>query len=310
MRRILLATLATSLVLAGCGGSDSDGAEGSANGDLDNVTISKAKDPKVTVGKGFSVDKTVVKVVTEGAGEEVADGESVKVNYVAVNGRNGKQFDSSYTTDKPMSVTMSSPNVLPGFTKGLMGQKVGSRVLVAIPPSDGFGAAQKQLDVKADDTMVFLFDIVAKVPNEASGKTVKPASTLPKITLDADKHPSGFTATKKTTPAPTKPSADVLIQGEGPVLEAGQTLMAQYVGQVYPDGEVFDESWTSGPRSFPVGTGGLIKCWDDLLVGQKLGSRVVLVCPADVAYGDTPPDGGTIKAGDTLVFAIDLLDAS
>jgi peptidylprolyl isomerase len=36
----------------------------------------------------------------------------------------------------------------------------------------------------------------------------------------------------------------------------------------------------------------------------------VLVCPADSAYGDKPPAGSDIKAGDTLAFAIDILDAS
>ena len=48
---------------------------------------------------------------------------------------------------------------------------------------------------------------------------------------------------------------------------------------------------------------------DRRAVGQKVGSRVVLVCPADVAYGKegSPPD---IKGGDTLIFSIDLLDAS
>ena len=44
--------------------------------------------------------------------------------------------------------------------------------------------------------------------------------------------------------------------------------------------------------------------------GQKIGSRVVLVCPADTAYGDSPQAGGKIKPGDTLIFAVDLLDAS
>ena len=54
----------------------------------------------------------------------------------------------------------------------------------------------------------------------------------------------------------------------------------------------------------------VIACWKDHLPGQKLGSRIVLVCPADTAYGDSPQPGGPIKPGDSLVFAIDLLDAS
>lgn len=309
MRRILLATVAASLFLAGCGGSDSDGGS-DATGDIDDITVSTADSPKVTVDKGFAVDKTASKVITEGGGEAIAEGDAVKVNYVAVNGRTGKQFDSSFTTKTPMTMTLSTETILAGFVKGLDSQKVGSRVLVAIPPADGFGQAREDLELKADDTLVFLFDIVSKVPTEVTGKAKDLPSSLPEITLDADQHPAGFAKTGKTKATQTKPSAHVVIQGDGPVLEAGQTLTAQYVGQVYPDGEVFDESWTTGARSFPVGTGGLIKCWDDLLVGQKLGTRVVLVCPADTAYGDSPQEGGVIKPGDTLMFAIDLLDAS
>ena len=63
----------------------------------------------------------------------------------------------------------------------------------------------------------------------------------------------------------------------------------------------------------PIGTGKLIPCWDQLIPGQKIGSRVVLVCPSKVAYGDEPNDPNRspdIKAGGTLIFAIDLLDAS
>lgn len=307
MRRILMASVAVSLLLAGCGGGDSDS---SGSGSLDSVKISKAKSPKVSVEEGFSVSKTTSKVVSEGDGDKVAEGDSVMVNYVAVNGRTGKQFDSSFTTEKPMTLTLAKDAILPGFIKGLQDHTVGSRVLVAIPSKDGFGQAQEQLDIKEDDTMVFLFDIVSKVPTEVTGKSKSLPSSLPKITLDADKHPSGFTKTAKTKTKQTKASSHVVIQGDGPALEAGQTLTAQYVGQVYPDGDVFDESWTSAARSFQVGSGSLIKCWDDLLVGQKIGSRVVLVCPADSAYGDSPQEGGKIKPGDTLIFAIDLLSAS
>lgn len=305
VRRILLATVAaTSLVLAGCGGSDSGG------GGLDDVKVSSAKSPKVTVDKGFEADETTSKVLKEGGGDKLATGDAVKVNYVAVNGRTGKQFDSSFTANKPLTLTLDQKSVLPGFVKGLEGKNVGSRVLVAISPKDGFGQAQDQLDIKKDDTMVFLFDVVSKVPTEVTGTAKKLPSDLPTIKLDGDKHPAGFTKTGKTAKKITKQSTNVVIKGKGAKITEGQTLTAQYVGQVFPDGEVFDESWSSSARSFQVGTGQLIKCWDEQLVGQTLGSRVVLVCPGDKAYGVTPPEGSPIKKNDTLIFAIDLLDAS
>ncbi|NRQ50705.1 FKBP-type peptidyl-prolyl cis-trans isomerase [Aeromicrobium stalagmiti] len=304
MRRILLASVAASLVLAGCGGSDDGG-----SADLSAVKVSDAKTPKVTVTKGFKVTKTESKVLKEGSGDELKEGDSVKLDYVGVNGTTGKLFDSTYAA-APQTISLSTTTILAGFVKGLDGRKVGSRVLVAIPPKDGFGATgQPSFEIKKADTMVLVFDIVSKVPTEVTGTSKKLPSDVPQIKLDGDKHPSGFTTSGKTKKKVSKEALYTVIKGDGAKIEKGQTLTAQYVGQVYPDGKVFDESWSKAPASFPVGTGGLIACWDDLLVGQPIGSRVVLVCPADKAYGDAP-QGDIIKKGDTLIFAIDLLDAS
>lgn len=302
MRRTLLATLAAAgLVLAGCGGNDS------AAGSLAKVSVSQAANPKVTVAKGFTATKTTTRVLNKGGGAKLVGGESVKVNYVAVNGRTGKQFDNSFMSDQPLTITLSEA-IIPGFVKGLIGQSVGSRVLVAIPPKDGFGKAQPQLGVKADDTMVFLFDVVAKVPPMAAGASKSLPKNVPELLLDSKKQPSKFAKTKATAARQSKESAHVVIQGNGPTVKLGQTLSIQYVGQIYPAGKVFDSSWARGaPGSYQLAPP-LIKCWTDELAGQKVGSRVVLVCPSNVAYKSkgSPPD---IKGGDTLIFSIDLLDA-
>lgn len=304
VRRLLVATVAaTSLVLAGCG------SDGSAGG-LGDIKVSTDTKPKVTVAKDFTATKTASKVLTTGSGPALAEGDSVKVNYVAINGRTGKEFDNSFTSDKPLTLTLAETSILPGFVKGLKGKKVGSRVLVAIPPKDGFGQAQAELGMKKDDTMVFLFDIIAKVPEIASGKAKALPKSLPQLVLDSDKQPSKFKKTSKTAAKATKASSHVVIQGTGPAIKLGQTLSVHYLGQIYPSGKTFDSSWArKAPSSFTLAEGQLIKCWTNELVGQKVGSRVVLVCPADVAYGKEG-SGEDIKAGDTLIFSIDLLDAS
>ncbi len=305
MRRLLVATVAaTSLALAGCGSNNSPGS-------LADVNVSTDAKPKVSVDEDFKATKTTSKVLTTGSGPALAEGDAVKVNYVAINGRTGKEFDNSFTSDKPLTLTLADTSVLPGFVKGLKGKKVGSRVLVAIPPKDGFGQDQAELGMKKDDTMVFLFDIIAKVPTIATGKAKALPKGLPKLELDDKKQPSKFTKTSKTDAKKTKASADVVIEGTGPALELDQTISVQYIGQIYPSGKVFDSSWArNSPASIQFAEGqGLIECWLDQLAGKKVGSRVVLVCPADVAYGKEG-SGEDIKGGDTLIFSIDLLDAS
>ena len=83
-------------------------------------------------------------------------------------------------------------------------------------------------------------------------------------------------------------------------------MTAHYVGVSASTGEEFDASWNGGqPISFPLT--GVIPGWSEGLVGMKEGGRRTLVIPADLAYGDTPPPGAGIAAGETLVFTIDLV---
>ncbi len=294
VRSVVLGVV-SAVALTACGSDDSG---------LSSVTVSKGKTPTVKVDKGFATDKTDTRVVAEGSGDEIKSGDVVKVNYVAVNGRTGKQFDNSFKADTPLTATLTEGSILPGFVKGLTGQKVGTRVLVAIPPKDGFDSAQKTLGLKKSDSMVFLFDIVAKVPTEASGTAKKLPAEAPKVVLK-DGKPSGLKAGSKTVKNPKKSMSWVAIQGKGDKLKANQTISAQYVGQIFPKGKVFDSSWASGkPLNQPLS--GLIKCWQQQLVGKTIGSRVILVCPASTAYKGTESE----LKNDTLTFAIDLLDAS
>lgn len=299
VRRLLPLLLFIALGLAACGSNDTA---------LSDIEVTGKGKPEISVEKGFEIDQTTSKALTKGDGEKVQAGDVVDIDYVAVDGRTGDVFDDSFESEQSLTATLSEGEILNGFIKGLDGQTVGSRVLVAVAPEDGFEQNNEQYDIKSDDTLVFVFDINEKVPQEAAGKEKSVPSTVPTVQLDDKDHPEEFSKTKKTPKKVTDEKAYVAIEGDGKKVESGQNLVVQYVGQVYPDGEVFDESWSHGPASFAVGTGRLIKCWDDLLVGQHIGSRVILVCPAKYAYGDEGND--KVKGGDTLIFAIDLLAAN
>lgn len=293
---ILLSLL---LVLAACGSSKG----------LDDIQVSKGDTPKVKMESGFTEESTTTRLIREGDGEEVKTGDTVKLHYIAMNGRTGKEFDNSFTTNRPMSLTLNGETTLPGFQKGLVGQNVGSRVLVAVPPADGAELLQsgEDLGLKKEDTMVFLFDILSLVDQIASGTPKKAPADLPAVKVDDQNRPQEFRVTKTTAKKLTKTKSAVLIEGDGPKLEKGQTLTAHYIGQKYPAGDVFDESWSTAARSFPVGVGGLIACWDNELVGKTLGSRVIVACTSKDAYGKDAKDNG--QPDGPLIFVIDLLDA-
>lgn len=110
-------------------------------------------------------------------------------------------------------------------------------------------------------------------------------------------------------PAPEGLEVVVLEQGDGAEVEAGQSIEVNYLGQTW-DGQVFDNSYDRGSSiSFPIGVGAVIAGWDDALVGQHAGSRVLISIPPHLGYGERGVPQAGIGGGDTLVFVVDVLGA-
>jgi len=279
---------------------------------LNEVSVSGQanKEPSIKTGEDFHVDDTVAKVLRAGDGPQVSQGDTVTLQYVGVNGSTGAQFDSSYDSGTPFTTALNPEALIPGLVTALDGKRVGGRILVAVPPKDGYGKnGNPQAGVGAEDTLVFVVDIEAKPPSEAAGEKQTLPSYLPRLTMDSAGHPEQFEATDSTRKKTPSLQVEVAIRGDGPKVEPEQTLTVQYVGQIYPDGEVFDKSWGRAPASFQIGTGGLIACWDKGLLGQRVGSREIMVCPPGLAYGKQGNDQAGISGKDTLIFAVDILAA-
>lgn len=101
----------------------------------------------------------------------------------------------------------------------------------------------------------------------------------------------------------------VLEKGKGRTVQKNDFLIADYAGQTWK-GKGFDNSYKRHkPSGFMIGNGSVVKGWDEGLVGKKVGSKVELVLPPKMAYGDHPPQGSGIKKGDTLVFVIEIKDS-
>ncbi len=89
----------------------------------------------------------------------------------------------------------------------------------------------------------------------------------------------------------------VLSRGDGALVEAGDDLEVHYLGQAWQGG-VFDNSYDRGSSiSFPIGVGAVIGGWDEGLVGQQVGSRVLLSIPSHLGYGDRGVPQAGIKVG-------------
>ncbi|GHG20029.1 FKBP-type peptidyl-prolyl cis-trans isomerase [Streptomyces filamentosus] len=130
------------------------------NKDLPKVgTNTDGKAPSLTVPKTDPPKELVSNYVIEGKGEAVKASDTLTVQYQGVLWKDGKKFDSSY--DRGAPATFQLGGVIKGWSKGLEGKKVGSRVLLVVPPADGYGD-QAQGPIPAKSTLVFTVDILAK----------------------------------------------------------------------------------------------------------------------------------------------------
>jgi peptidylprolyl isomerase len=110
---------------------------------------------------------------------------------------------------------------------------------------------------------------------------------------------------KPTGSPPRKLVIEDIVKGKGPGAKQGSTVVVNYVGMNFSNGQEFDASWDRG-QPFPVqlGTGGVIEGWEKGLIGIKAGGRRKLTIPPELGYGAEgyPPD---IPPNETLIFVID-----
>jgi peptidylprolyl isomerase len=98
--------------------------------------------------------------------------------------------------------------------------------------------------------------------------------------------------------------------GTGAMPKTGQICVMHYTGWLYQNGAKgakFDSSVDRGqPFEFPIGTGRVIKGWDEGVAGMKVGGKRTLVIPPDLGYGARGA-GGVIPPNATLIFEVELL---
>ncbi|MFR9798937.1 FKBP-type peptidyl-prolyl cis-trans isomerase [Streptomyces sp. MS06] len=328
-RSLFLAAVPASLVaLAGCGGNSSDsstasdGASPSASGTsappppkivdgpLPAITAGTGFDQKPTVAKGPGdpSDQLAVKTVIAGGGATVAENDYIQANYLAQIWDTAKVVGNSYDQKTPLVAQLAQGGVFEGWRYALTGKKTGSRVLFSVPPTWGYGSdGNPQAGIKGTDTLVFVFDLQATFNAKSSAKGSEAAqddAALPKIGTNTDgKAPS---IEIPDTDPPKKLVSGYVIEGDGEPVKAENSLLVQYKGVVWNTGKEFDSTYQRKQlASFSLQQ--VVKGWAQGLTGKKVGSRVLIVIPPALGYGDNPPAGSGIEKDSTMVFTVDIL---
>lgn len=311
MRKIsaLLAVALVLPVLAACTSNPAAGCDAPfPSGDASSVVTAKGDvgaEPEVNFPTPLIAKKTEVSTLIPGNGDPIASGQPVLVEIVIVNGRTGEVIQKSGFSGENSGVLLTvGSETLPPVTEALECSTVGSRIVVAGTAEETHGGqAMADSDIEADDSFIFVVDVLDAYKAKADGATKTGNNGDPTVVLAPDGTP-GITIPKSDPP--TELVTSVLKQGDGATVKEGDYAVVHYTGVLWSDNEVFDSTWKKGSAAvFQLSKGAVVDGFVEGLVGQKVGSQVLLVVPPALGYGDQGSE--TIPAGSTLVFVVDIL---
>ncbi|MFF7332171.1 FKBP-type peptidyl-prolyl cis-trans isomerase [Streptomyces sp. NPDC090306] len=328
-RSLLLAAPAGLVTLAGCGDGSSDSSTTAGDSASPSASATSAAPPPkivdgplpaITAGTKFGEKPTVakgsgdpsknlaVRTVVAGGGRTVAENDYIQANYLGQVWDTAKVFDNSYDRKTPILIQLAEGTIIDGWRYALTGKKTGSRVEMAVPPTWGYGTSgNSDAGIKGTDTLVFVVDIEDTFTSTSSAKGKDAAqddSALPKVGTNTDGKAPSIDVPKAD--APTKLVSEYVIEGDGAAVAASDTVLVQYKGVLWDTGKEFDSTYSrKALTSFSLQQ--VVKGWSQGLTGKKVGSRVLIVVPPKLGYGDNPPSGSGIKKDSVLVFSVDIL---
>jgi peptidylprolyl isomerase len=306
VRRFAALLLVPHLLVAGCGSEEADSR-------LPEVSGKVGEKPTVKLPKGEPSKVLESETLVQGEGAEVKKGQLLVAHYLGETFRDGKVFDNSYDRKAAASFPIGVGKVIPGWDEKLVGVKAGSRVVLSIPPDKGYGAqGQPNAGIKGDDTLVFVVDVLGSYDTATGAKGNPVAGGTPGApTIAGAPGKKPVISVPKGAAAPKQQVTKTLLQGDGPALAKGQTVVQHYVAASWSTGKPLDSTWErqGGPQpvAIPLDAKQLLPGWADALDGAKVGSRILAVLPPDKGFGKSGKSDVGVKPNETIVLVIDVL---
>lgn len=305
---VLLSTAAiAALALSGCsGGAGSDDAEadplcaaaGSSGDAVESLDVSgTAADgapDALELSDPLNPEEFEREVVTEGDGDQLAEGDIVTYALAAYDASTGEQVGvNGYEEGEALPQQIAADNAL-GSVIGCA--TVGSRIATVYPASTDQSGQQTAAQIQ-------IVDVTGTVPDAAWGEEQEQADGAPVVTVADDGTPSVEIPDDLTVPKTTEVTETKA--GDGTTVKEGDSVLLQYVGVKASDGEEFDSSWSRGTPA-TLQTSGVVEGFSKALVGQKVGSQVVAVIPKTEGYHTAGQEDHELYDED-LVFVVDIL---
>jgi hypothetical protein len=279
--------------------------------------------PKVHIPTPTNAAKVENSVLHEGSGLILGKGDIAEISSVLYVGATGKVVGAtSQTATYSKSTAVQVPvgdtsKVLPlTVTKALLCSRVGSRIVTVLTAAQVYGSAAtaQGQGLKGSDTMVLVTDIGDGFRGRATGILQPLQSGFPSVVTSGNGTP-GLTLDLQEPPKTLQ--WEVVRGGNGVKVKAGQKVLLQVQGVEWTNPApttTFDSTWTDDtPRFYSLtalaaNAGGqfLDKGSVKALVGQRVGSQILVVVPSKAGYPSGKAPSG-YPTGATLIFVYDIL---
>ena len=247
---------------------------------FDRVTVSGrvGATPTIDIKAPLDVDGFKARVIEEGSGREITEGSPVLVSVTAFDGTSGRMLSESGRPQMSLGI-VGSDQISSDLAMLVTGKHEGSRILAFRTVAMGDGSPNTRE-----------IDIVDILPSIATGTSVD-ATVGP---MSVEMSPEGPLISHIAT-LPGGVTTQVLIKGDGVQVHEGDRVVAQFTVLGWTDGVVRVNTWETGVPAV-VNLNTAMKGLTNALVDQKVGSRLAITIPPDLAAGD-----------DTLCVVIDIL---
>ena len=312
----MLAGLALLLPAEACGGTADGGPDEATASTLARISVTGAigDKPHLSFRAPLSIADSGFKVLAKGTGQPIRLDEQFLLQLTLVNARTGHVAVSTLDPGQTArTLRYSDEDLFPVLQKALTGQRQGTRLLVAAAAKDAYGdTGAPQFGIRPGDALVMVADVVAVPPSTVldapEGKQVKPRAGMPAV-VERDGEVARLRFGRRTMAKPHRLVVVPLVEGTGPPARADSLITIDYLGQLWNRRTLVASTYGKEPMTFALGTGNVIKAWDQALVGVRRGSRVLVLAPPALAFHSTgqPP---TIPGNATIAYVIDVLGVS
>ncbi len=229
-----------------------------------HVTGRLGSPPVVILDSPITVEETESRTLYEGSGREVTEGSPVLLSVSAYDGQKGLNLSE---TGQPALVVGDVDAASIGATLSalVVGNHEGSRLLVA-----------RKLDSGA--TEINIVDILYTI---ARGQVMEASEGVLTVNVAEE----GISVSHADGAPPNDLTIQVLIQGDGQQISAGDEVVAQYLAVGWDDGKTVTSTWDAGaPRIIELQTA--MPGIREALVDQRVGSRLAITIPPEKATGE------------------------